>query len=115
MQTSKRILDDLAKVASGTASVFSGLKDEVETLVRQRIEHVLADLDLVPRDEFEAVKAVAAKARSEQEKLAKKVASLETLLDVKTGGRAGSKGKSDTAKPAAQSKKTSRSPARPKK
>ena len=121
MQTSKRILDDLAKVASGTASVFAGIKNEIETLVRQRLEHALSDLDVVPRDEFEAVKAVAAKARSEQEKLAKKVARLETLLNAKTS--AGTQGKSkrgaarpaSRARPAARPKKTSRRPARQKK
>ena len=132
MQTSKRILDDLAKVASGAASVFAGIKEDVETLVRQRLEHAIADLDVVTRDEFEAVKAVAAKARSEQEKLTGKVAHLETLLGVKTGGRASGKGKSAATKPAsgtrpaaktrasgtgtaAQPRKTSRRPVRRKK
>jgi hypothetical protein len=132
MQTSKRILDDLAKVASGAASVFAGIKEEVETLVHQRLERALADLDVVPRDEFEAVKAVAAKARSEQEKLAGKVARLETLMGVKTGGETRGKGKSAAAKPAfgtrpaakarasgtgttAQPRKTSRRPVRRKK
>jgi hypothetical protein len=122
----------LAKVASGAASVFAGIKEEVETLVRQRLEHAIADLDVVTRDEFEAVKAVAAKARSEQEKLTVKVARLETLLGVETGGETRGKGKSAAAKPAsrtrpaaktrasgtgtaAQPRKTSRRPVRRKK
>ena len=80
MQTSNRLLDDLAKVASGAASTFAGIKDEINGLIRQQLERLLADLDLVGRDEFEAVKATAATARVEQEKLEKRVVALETKL-----------------------------------
>ena len=80
MQTSNRILDDLARVASGAASVIAGLRGEIETVVRHQMERLLADLDMVPRDEFEAVKAMAAKARAEQEKLTRQVARLEALV-----------------------------------
>ncbi|MEK9723417.1 MAG: accessory factor UbiK family protein [Rhodospirillaceae bacterium] len=68
MQTSNRILDDLARVANGAVSTLVGVKDEIEALVRQRVERLLADADLVTRDEFEAVKAMAAEARAEQER-----------------------------------------------
>lgn len=81
MQTRSRILDDIARVANGAAGVATGMRDEVETLVHERIERVLSRLDLVTREEFEAVKAVAAKARSEQEKLEKRIAELEARLD----------------------------------
>ncbi len=80
MQTSNRILDDLARVASGAASAIAGLRGEIETVVRHQMERLLADLDMVPRDEFEAVKAMAAKARAEQEKLTRQVARLEALV-----------------------------------
>ncbi len=80
MQTSNRILDDLARVASGAASAIAGLRGEIETVVRHQMERLLADLDMVPRDEFEAVKAMAAKARAGQEKLARQVAKLEALV-----------------------------------
>ncbi len=80
MQTSNRILDDLARVANGAVSTLTGMKDEIDGLVRQRMERVLAGADLVPREEFEAVKAVAAKARSEQEKLEARVAQLEAQI-----------------------------------
>ena len=80
MQTSNRLLDDLAKVASGAASTLAGVKDEINGLVRQQLERLLADLDLVSRDEFEAVKATAATARTEQEKLEKRIAELEARL-----------------------------------
>ena len=83
MQTRAKIFDDLAKVAGGAASTLSGIKGEVESLVRQQIERILIDADMVPRDEFDAVKAMAAKARSEQETLEKRVRDLEKKLGVK--------------------------------
>ncbi|MFO1129654.1 MAG: accessory factor UbiK family protein [Rhodospirillales bacterium] len=80
MQTNSRILEDLAKVASGAASTLVGVKQEVDALVRQRIERFAADLDLVTREEFEAVRAVATAARSAQERLERRVAELEARL-----------------------------------
>ncbi len=80
MQTSNRLLDDLAKVASGAASTLAGIKDEINGLVRQQLERMLADLDLVSREEFEAVKATAATARTEQERLEERVVELEAKL-----------------------------------
>ncbi len=87
MQTRSRIFDDLAKVASGAVSTLGGIKAEIEVLVRQQIERLLLDADMVPRDEFDAVKAVAAKARSEQERLEKRVRALEKKLGVKAPSR----------------------------
>ena len=78
MQTRNRLLDDLARVANGAAGVATGMRDEVEALVQERVERVLARLNLVTREEFEAVKAMAAKARSEQEALEKRVQALES-------------------------------------
>ena len=77
MQTRSRLLDDLARVANGAAGVAGGLRDEVEALVQERVERVLGRLNLVTREEFEAVKAMAAKARSEQEKLEARLRALE--------------------------------------
>ncbi len=88
MQTNNRFLDDLAKVANGAASTVVGLREEIEALGRQRLERLIAKMDLVPRDEFEAVKAVAAKARAEQEKLEKRLADLEARLDRGTRAKA---------------------------
>lgn len=79
-QDPNRLFDDLARVASGALSTFAGVKDEVESLVRQQLERLLADSDLVSREEFEAVKAMAAKARAEQEGLTREVAELEARL-----------------------------------
>ena len=83
MQTRGRIFDDLAKVAGGAVSALSGVKAEIEGLARQQIERLLVNADLVPRDEFDAVKAVAAKARSEQEALEIRVRTLEKKLGLK--------------------------------
>lgn len=80
MQSSNRLLDDLAKVASGAASAVAGVREEVEGLVRQRVERLVADLDLVSRDEFDVAKAMAARARLEQEKLEQRVKALEEAL-----------------------------------
>ncbi len=80
MQMDNRFLDDLARVANGAVGALSGMREEVETLVRQRAERFVADMDLVTREEFEAVKEVAAKARLEQEALEIRVAALEAAL-----------------------------------
>ncbi len=95
MQTRSRILDDIARLTNGAAGVASGMRDEIETLVQQRLERVLENLDLVRREEFEAIEAVAIRAREEQEALEKRVAALEKKLDSarapETGGQGGHK------------------------
>jgi BMFP domain-containing protein YqiC len=93
MQTQNRLLDDLARVASGALGVAAGMRAEVETRLREQFERVLAGLDLVPREEFDAVKAMAIKAREEQEVLAERLARLEAALGATLGAKA------ETAKP----------------
>ena len=80
MQSENRFFDDLARVANGAFGAVAGLRTEVEALARQRLERLLAGMDLVPREEFDAVKAMAARARSEQEDLAIRVAELEARI-----------------------------------
>jgi BMFP domain-containing protein YqiC len=80
MQSQNRFFDDLARVAAGAVGTLSGVRNEVESRVREQLERLLAGMDLVTRDEFEAVSAMAAKARAEQEDLAKRVAELENLV-----------------------------------
>jgi BMFP domain-containing protein YqiC len=80
MQTQNRLFDDLARVAGGAFGALAGLRNEIEEMVKQRLERLLADLDHVPREEFEAVKAMAEKARLEQEALTARVAALEAAL-----------------------------------
>jgi len=76
-----RILDDLAKVAAGALGGVSGLKQEMEARMRQQFERVLAGMTVVNREEFEAVKAMAARAREEQEKLGARLTALEARLE----------------------------------
>ncbi len=83
MQTRNHILDDLAKVAGGALSVATGIKRETEVVLRQQFEKVLNKMDLISREDFEAVRAMAAKARNQQEELSKRVAVLETALKIK--------------------------------
>ena len=81
MQSQNRLLDDLARVATGALGTLSGVREEVEAQFRQRFERVLDQMDLVSREEFDAVKAMAAKARAEQETLEARVAALEAKLE----------------------------------
>jgi BMFP domain-containing protein YqiC len=77
MQSQNRFFDDIARVAGGAVGALSGVRGEIEARVRDRLERVLAGMDLVSREEFEAVKAMAAKARAEQEELLRRIAALE--------------------------------------
>lgn len=80
MQTQNRFFNDLARLASGAVGAVSGVRGEVETRLKDQLERILAGMDLVRREEFEAVKAMAAKARSEQEEIERRLALLEAQL-----------------------------------
>ncbi len=80
MQVDNRLLDDLARLASGALGSLAGLKEEIDALIRQRLERLLADMELVQREEFDAVKTLAANARAAQEALEARVAELERAL-----------------------------------
>ncbi len=80
MQTDNRLFDDLARVASGALSTLAGLREEIEMRIKERFERFAGEVNLVTREEFDAVKAMAAKAREEQEELAARVAALEKRL-----------------------------------
>lgn len=77
MQTTNKLLDDLARVASGALGVAAGMREEVETALRQRFARVIGDLDLVTREEFDALKAMVSKSRSEEEALKPRIVKLE--------------------------------------
>ena len=88
MQTDSHLLDDVARVATGAMGAASGLRSELDALVKRQLERIVARMDLVPRDEFDAVAAMAAKARSESEELAERVARLEARLAAQGDGEA---------------------------
>ena len=77
MQTQNPFLDGLAKLATDAAGAAQGARAEVEAFVKQRFEKLIADMDFVPRDEFEAVKALALKALAENERLAARLDALD--------------------------------------
>jgi BMFP domain-containing protein YqiC len=76
-----RIFDDLAGVAGGAISALSGLRDEVESLVRSRIEEALRRFDLVRREELDAAMELAANARAGQEAADQSLAAALARLD----------------------------------
>ena len=81
MQTENPFLDGVAKFFTDAAGAANSLRNEVDTFMRQRLERLVTDMDFVPREEFEAVKAMAAKARTENETLAAKLAELEQKVN----------------------------------
>ncbi len=83
MQSDNRFLDDAAKLAGGAIGTLAGLRREIEALARQQVERLLARMDLVTRDEFDAVKEMAATARAEQEDLAARLAAIEAKTAAK--------------------------------
>lgn len=76
-QTNNRFFDELGKLMTDAAGAAQGAQREMETFMRAQGEKMLAGMDLVRRDEFEAVKAMAAKAREDSEDLAARLAALE--------------------------------------
>lgn len=87
MQTDNRILDDLARAASGALGALAGLRAEMEAQFNALLERWVKSQNLVGRDEFEAVKAMAAKARDQQEELQARLAAVEAELAQLRGAR----------------------------
>jgi BMFP domain-containing protein YqiC len=80
MQTENPLLGGLARFFTGAAGAANSVRNEIDTFMRQRLEKLVTDMDFVPREEFEAVKAMAAKARSENEQLAARLSDMEAKL-----------------------------------
>jgi BMFP domain-containing protein YqiC len=76
-QTSNRVFDEMARLMNDAAGVAQGVRREFETLFRSQAERILRDLDVVHREEFEAVKEMAQLAREENEALKARIAALE--------------------------------------
>ncbi len=77
-QTDNPFLDGMARLFTDAAGAAKSVRDEIDTFVRQRLERLVADMDFVPREEFEAVKAMAVKAREENDRLAARLDALES-------------------------------------
>jgi BMFP domain-containing protein YqiC len=78
--TSSRFFDELAKLMSNAAGAAQGARREFDSLVRTQIERAMSGMDVVQREEFEAVKHMAAKAREENERLQLRINELESKL-----------------------------------
>lgn len=85
-QTTNGLLDELSRLMNDAAGAAQGVKREIDAVVRHQAERILADLDLVKREEFEAVKEMARLAREENEALKARLASLEAKLGAGQGG-----------------------------
>ena len=79
-QTSNRFFDEMARLMNDAAGVAQGVRREFDTLLRNQAERMLRDLDVVKREEFEAVKDMARLAREENEALKARIAALEAKL-----------------------------------
>ena len=85
-QTTNRFFDEVARLMNDAAGVAQGVRREVDTLFKTQAEKWLRDLDLVKREEFEAVKEMAILARDENEALKSRLAALEAKLAGKEPG-----------------------------
>jgi len=81
MSTTNRFFDDVGKVMTSAAGVAKGVRDEAETAMRGQMERWLSDMDLVTRDEFDAVREMALNARAENEALKARLDALEGKAD----------------------------------
>ena len=80
MQSQNRIFEDMSKIATSAMGTMAGVGREVETMIRGRIKDAVGGLDMVGRDEFEAVKAMAATARADAEALKAELAALKASM-----------------------------------
>jgi BMFP domain-containing protein YqiC len=83
-QTSNRLFDEMARLMNDAASVAQGVKREAEGVFRSQMERMVADLDLVKREDFDVVREMAAQARAENEALKKRIEALEGMLGERT-------------------------------
>ena len=79
-QSSNRLLDEFARLMTDAAGAAQGVKREIDTIVKTQGEKILKDMDIVRREDFEAVKAMAEKARAENERLEARIVTLEARL-----------------------------------
>ena len=91
-QTSNRLLDEMARLMNDAAGVADGVRREAQTFMQAQAERILRDMDVAKREELEAVKEMAARAREENERLAARLAEVEKKLGISSsgGGHSGS-------------------------
>lgn len=89
-QTQNRIFDELGRLFTNAAGAAQGVRQEIETVIKGQAERLIADMDLVTREEFEAVRAMAQLAREENEALKARIEALEAALSKKASKKAAS-------------------------
>ncbi|MBT4355695.1 MAG: accessory factor UbiK family protein [Rhodospirillaceae bacterium] len=99
MQSNNRILSDLTRVATGAMSVAAGARDEIEQILQHRFERFLNERGWVSREEFDAVSAMAQKAREGQETMLKSFMKLEERLKKLESSKMSTRLKSGTERP----------------
>jgi BMFP domain-containing protein YqiC len=104
-QTNSRFFDEFAKLMTNAAGAAQGVRHEVDTLFKTQAERVLRELDVVPREEFDAVHDMAVKARTQNDALEKRIVALESAV-----AQMPAKAKAPVKKPKSATKK----PVRPK-
>ena len=81
VETPNRLMDEFARLMTDAAGMAEGVRREAENVVKAQFERMIRDMDVVSRDEFEAVKAMAIAARDDNEKLQARLAELEAKLN----------------------------------
>jgi BMFP domain-containing protein YqiC len=99
MQSENRLFDDFVKVMNGAAGTLAGMTREAESAFRERMREWVGGLDMVSREEFEAVKAIAVASREENQALKARIEKLEAGGAAKGAARAGGGKKSTTSAP----------------
>ena len=84
MQTRNRFFDDLAKVANSAVGTMAGMKDEIEKMIRHRVERFIDGMNLVTREEFDVVHAMVAKSREQQKTLEIRIVELESKSKIQS-------------------------------
>ncbi|MBS7804719.1 accessory factor UbiK family protein [Rhizobiales bacterium TNE-4] len=81
VDTPNRLMDEFSRLMTDAAGMAQGVRREAENVVKAQFERMMRDMDIVSRDEFEAVKAMAIAARDDNEKLMARIAELESKLN----------------------------------
>jgi BMFP domain-containing protein YqiC len=87
MQTQNPIFDDLARLMTGAMGMAQGMQEEAKTFMRTQADKVVAEMDLVGREEFEAMRDAALEAKAETEALRTRLAELEAKLETLLAGK----------------------------
>lgn len=96
MQSENRLFEDFVKMVNGMAGTMAGMGREAEASAREKMREWIGGMDFVARDEFEAVKQMAASARKENEELKRRIAALEAKAATKSGTKGAAKPKGKT-------------------